>query len=180
MENKVTVWSIRVRYSALAVALMVLSLAGLGAVWPARPADVGVPGSPVPERADFATLVLRDPWDMSQYSDVSQYLNESGQQAVVSNPAVADGLFTGQSIGNIGNGPTAHFYPLFPGYANTMPVGSIGARYPIDSATYHCLDIAMQVDSPAANSPGPDQFLIFWFGDNRLNGSAADGQWGGT
>jgi len=159
---------------------MVLSLAGLGAVWPAHPADVGVPGSPVLESPDFATLVLRDPWDMSQYSDVSQFLNESGQKAVVSNPAVADGLFTGQSIGNIGNENTAHFYPLFPGYPNTLPVGQIGQRYPIDSATYHCLDIAMKVDSPAAGSFGPDQFHIFWFGDNRLNGIGADVQWGGS
>ena len=159
---------------------MVLSLAGLGAVWPARPADVGVPGSPVLESPDFATLVLRNPWDMSQYSEVSQFLNESGQQSVVSNPAVADGLFTGQSVGNIGNGNTAHFYPLFPGYANTMPVGSIGERYPIDSATYQCLFIAMKVDSQAPNGFGPDQFQIFWFGDNRLNGPGADVQWGGS
>ena len=173
-------WSIRVRYSGLAVALIVLSLAGLGAVWPAHSADVGVPGSPVLESADFATLVLRDPWDMQQYSDVSQFLNESGQQSLVSNPAVADGLFTGQSVGDNSNGNTARFFPLFPGYRNTLPVGQIGQRYPIDSATYHCLYIAMKVDSRAANSFGLDQFRVLWFGDNRFNSNEAGVQWGGS
>src|SRR5258708_11878133 len=178
MENKVMAQSNRVRLNGLAVALIALSLGGLGAVWPAHPADVGVPGSPVLESADFATLELRDPWDMQQYSDVSQFLNASGQQSLVSNPAVADGLFTGQSVGDISNGNTASFFPLFPGYRNTMPVGKVGQRYPIDSAVYHCLYIAMKVDSQAANSFGPDQFRILWFGDNRLNSNEPGVQWG--
>ena len=159
--------------------MVAFSLGGLGAVWPARPADVGVPGSPIAESADFATRELRDPWDMEQYSDVSQYLNDSGQQLAVSAPAVADGLFTGQSIGDINNnGSTARFYPLFPGYGGSMEIGKVGHRYPIDSATYHCLYIAMQVNSPAPNGFGPDIFRLFWFGDSRLNSGGAD--WGGA
>jgi hypothetical protein len=178
MEAKISMVSNRVR-NVLALALIGLSLVGLGAAWPAQPADVGVPGAPVPESPDFATLVLRDPWDMSQYSDVSQYLNNSGQQLLVSNPAVADGLFTGQSTGDIsGSGNTARFFPLFPGYANGIEIGKIGARYPIDSAAYQCLYIAMQVNSHASNSFGPDQFRLFWFQDERFNGGGA--QWGSS
>src|SRR5258708_6499665 len=95
--REVTLKTFRAGYKGLAVGLMVFSLAGLGAVWPAPPRDVGVPGSPVPESSDFATRVLRDPWDMSLYSDVSQFLNDSGTQSAISNPAAADGLFTAQS-----------------------------------------------------------------------------------
>jgi hypothetical protein len=162
----------------LAMILAALSLGGLAAGRATAPSDVGVPGSPVPESADFASLEMRDPWDMQEYSDVSQYMNEGGQQSLVTNPEVANGLFTGQSVGHIGNGNTTRFFPLFPGYANNTVFGKIGQRYPIDASTYHCLYIAMKVDSNAANGFGVDKFLVFWFQDNRLNGGGAE--WGGA
>jgi hypothetical protein len=113
---------------------------------------------------------------MDQYSDVSQYINESGQRFLLNNPAVGDGLFTGQSVGNASNGDTAYFFPLFPGYETAMHLGRIGSRFPINAATYHCLYFAMKVNSKAANVFGPDQYRLFWFGDDRL----VNGPWGGS
>ena len=108
--------------------LLALSMGSLGAGRPAALTAVGVPGGIVAESPDFATLELRDPWDMEQYSDISQYLNESGQRSLVSSPAVANSLFTGQSVGNAGNGNTAYFFPLFPGYETTMLVTASQSR----------------------------------------------------
>lgn len=74
---------------------------------------ITLPASPQPEGTDFATLVLRDPWDMSEITDISQYLNEAGQRNLVKNVNVSDGLFTGTSVGNAITG-NAYFFPLFP------------------------------------------------------------------
>ena len=164
----------KIRLSALGLAILLLGGAGLGAAGPAAPA-VGVPGSPIPEVPDFATLVLHDPWDMQQYSDISQYLNGSGQQNLVASPAVANGEFTGQSVGDV-TGNDASFFTLFPGYDGTVVMGKAGQRYPISSAAYHCLYLAVQVNSPAPGGFGPDQFRVFWFADAKLTG----GTWGVT
>jgi hypothetical protein len=170
---------LRFGLKASLLALLVVWVGGMGAAWSGA-SFVGVPSSPVPESPDFATLTLHEPWDMNQYSDVSQYLNESGQRYVVANPAVANGQFTGQSVSSA-NSPNgnAYFFPLFPGYQTAMLIGKVGHRYPINSATYHCLYIAMKVDSPVPVPPNPpDQFRIFWFADETLNGS--NSPWGQT
>lgn len=136
---------------------------------------ITLPASPQPEGTDFATLVLRDPWDMSELTDISQYLNEAGQRNLVKNINVADGLFTGTSVGDAITG-NAYFFPLFPGYEGTIHAGKLGSRYPIPFSTNKCLHIAMKVDSGIANSFGPDQYRIFWFADERLT----NGPWGVT
>ena len=58
-------------------------------------ATISVPNILVPESDDFATLILRDPWDMSEFTDISQYLNESGQRDIIRNPKVSNGIFSG-------------------------------------------------------------------------------------
>ena len=125
----------------------------------------------VPEGRDYATQVLHDPWDMEQFSDISQYLNNSGQAANIQNISVANGLFSAQAISD------AQFSILFPGYRTTtgtgIPVGKLGIIYPIATATYNCLYIAMQV-----NTSGYDVGQIFWFKDDKLNGTG--GVWGGS
>jgi len=128
------------------------------------------PSAPQPEGADFATLVLRDPWDMSEFTDISQYLNRSGQRNLVKNIVVANGLFTGTSVGDTRTG-NAYFFPLFPGYEGTIQAGKVGSRYPIPKSTDKCLYIAMEVDSgPAINNYNlaPDQYRIIWFADEYL------------
>ncbi len=134
------------------------------------------PSAPQPEGADFATSVLRDPWDMSEFTDISQYLNQSGQVNLVKNIVVDNGVFTGTSVGDVSNGNIAYFFPLFPGYEGAIQAGKVGSRYPIPKSTDKCLYIAMKVDSGPANTFGPDQFRIFWFADDRLT----NGPWGQT
>lgn len=139
--------------------------------------DVSVSTDPLPESNDFATFVLGDPWDMNEFSDISQYLNESGQRNVVSNPLVSNGIFSGKSAGDVLGNPNGAqngwFFTLFPGYETAIHTGRAGSKTPIDSSLYKCLYIAMYVESPAANSLGPDQYRVFWFGDDRLNSGGA-------
>lgn len=136
--------------------------------------QVTAPAAPVSQGNDFATLELRDPWDMDQYSDISQYMNESAQRDLIRNVSVADGIFSGYSVGEGITGGNAYFSLLFPGYLEATKAGKIGYRYPIDSAQYHCLYVAMKVDSGAAHPQmGPDVWRVFWFGDQRLNTGGA-------
>jgi len=126
----------------------------------------------LPEGRDFATTVLGDPWDMSEFTDISQYLNRSGQAKYLENIRVQNGVFSANAAGT----DTAEFHPLFAGYDTALPIGKIGENYPIDSSKYHCLYIAAKVDSGAPVNGVPDQMVVYWFADERLNG----GTWGQT
>jgi len=66
----------------------------------------------VSEGKDFATLVLRDPWDMSEDTDISQYINSDGQYNQLQNIQVTNGIFSSKSTTDRFN---AKFYLLFPG-----------------------------------------------------------------
>ncbi|RPH83603.1 MAG: hypothetical protein EHM75_11865, partial [Desulfobacteraceae bacterium] len=121
------------------------------------------------EGYDFATQVLRDPWDMEEYPDISQYLNQSGMANIFQNIKVENGLFSARSVDD------AHFFPLFPGYYTAMLIGKVGHNHPILSSKYKMLYIAMKVDS-GAPAPWPDMLQVMWFGDERLNGPG--GIWG--
>lgn len=138
-----------------------------------EPASILIPQLAASESKDFATLILRDPWDMSEFTDISQYLNESGQRSIIDNPSVENGVFSGVSVGNVQESNNGYFFTLFPGYETAMLIGKVGHRYPIDAQEYHCLYISMKVDSPATNGTAPDQFRIFWFADERLNSGGA-------
>jgi len=175
-------------FAVLAVVLFTALAPGAGAAGIA-PQTVTVPAGTVAESPDFATRVLRDPWDMGEYTDISQYLNESGQRLSVASPAVQNGIFSGSSVSDANTAPgyNPYFFTLFPGYG--PPSGSsdllvapnnakIGYNFPIEAANYHCLYIAAKVDSPKANNFGPDVMRIYWFADRYLN--TAGGQYGMT
>ena len=49
------------------------------------------------EGRDYASLILKDPWDMGEYSDVSQYINGDGQFNLVQNIEIQDSVFSAQS-----------------------------------------------------------------------------------
>jgi hypothetical protein len=123
----------------------------------------------VAEGNDFATRVLRDAWDMNEFSDVSQYLNNSGQLTYLQNIQVANGVFSATSV--TASPTKAQFWPLFPDYLTAIKTGKVGARYPIQAATYKCLYVAMNVQTASG-----DTYQVQWFADDRLNG----GTYGGT
>ncbi len=156
---------------AFLIGLFYLILMGRSAFADRNP--IGLVVQTVPEGNDYATQTLGDPWDMSEYSDISQYLNQSGEVDVVRNVSVSNGVFSATSAGDVLEGRNGWFFTLFPGYATAIHVGRAGSKTPIDSARYHCFYIAMKVNSPAANQFGPDQYRVFWFGDDRLNGGGA-------
>jgi hypothetical protein len=119
----------------------------------------------IPEGRDFATLVLGNPWDMSQFSDISQYLNRSGQANLLTNIVVQNGVFSARST----ELKQASIHPLFPGYKYALMIGKTGHNYPIDASLYKCIYVAAKVDSGPPENNTPDQMLIYWFGDERLN-----------
>jgi hypothetical protein len=49
------------------------------------------------EGDDFATRNLRNAWDMSEFADISQALNQSGQVNYLTNILVQDGVFSARS-----------------------------------------------------------------------------------
>ncbi len=78
------------------------------------PQVINAPQAVIPESDDFATHVLRDPWDMDQFTDISQYLNESGQRDIIRNPRVENGLFLGTSATSVNEGHNGNFFSAFP------------------------------------------------------------------
>jgi hypothetical protein len=118
----------------------------------------------LPEGADFATQVLREPWDMDDYSDVSQYINRSGQEIYIDNISVENGIFSAtDSSGD------AQFFPLWTGYNTAILYGKVGQKFPIDSSKYSCLYVGMQTSIS-------DYWQALWFADERLNGGETWGQ----
>ena len=88
------------------------------------------------EGNDYATQVFRDPWDMNEFSDISQYLNNSGQNVYIQNIQVANGIFSAQSAT-----VDPPFTALFPGYQTAMLIGKVGHNFPIQSSVYKCFYI---------------------------------------
>jgi hypothetical protein len=118
----------------------------------------------VPEGRDFASQVLRDPWDMSEYSDVSAFINGDGEVINLNNITTNDGLFSAHSLV-----ADNWFYVLFAGYQTALMTGKIGHNYPIQSATFHCFSMAM-----TANQAGTRKMSVWWSDDDILG----SGQWG--
>lgn len=117
----------------------------------------------LPEGKDYATIILGDGWDMSELSDISNYLNGAGRNPSMVNPIVQDGIFTATST-SLTTDPDAFIFPLFPGLPNFMQLGNLGSVYPINSAEYHCLYFAMRVDTVSSI----DEFTVLWYPDNAL------------
>jgi hypothetical protein len=143
---------------------------------------VTIPTDPIAESKDYATLVLGDPWDLNEFSDISQYFNANygapspdnpfyfPRDPVVKDYSIENGLYSGTSIGTVFDGKNGWFTPLFPGYETAVHLGRMGSRYPINSATYGCFYIALKTNSGANRATGgPDQYRLFWFANEKLN-----------
>ncbi|GAB4495021.1 MAG: hypothetical protein OHK0052_01490 [Anaerolineales bacterium] len=146
--------------------------------------SVTVPTSPIAESNDYATQILGDPWDLTEFSDISQYFNAKYNAPSPDNPyfyprdpvikdhSLANGIFTGTSVDTVFTGKNGWFMPLFPGYETAVHLGKTGSHYPIKSSTYGCFYIALKTNSGPnrnAQNGGPDQYRIFWFADDKLN-----------
>jgi hypothetical protein len=131
---------------------------------------VSISPSKVKESNDFATQALMDPWDMTEFSDISRYLNESNVVQHLTNIQVANGVFSARS-----QSTDAQFYTIFPGYQSSIDSLNIpvlpGSLFPIDSAKYHCLYSRMKIETNPS-----DAMRIFWFADKFLG----NGQFGVT
>lgn len=121
-----------------------------------QPAPVSAPNAVIGEGRDFATLVLHDPWDMQEFSDVSMYLNTSGQVNSLQNYTAQNGLFSATAVD-----ADPWFHVLFPGYNTAMLIDKVGARYPIKSATYRCLYLAANMSATTTGE-------VYWFANETL------------
>jgi hypothetical protein len=132
---------------------------------------VSIPSQPVPYAPDFATNEFHDAWDMSEFSDVSQYLNGSGRHVHLANPTVQNGLFTATSLGDY-LAKLSYLYLLFPDYPLTVKTGKTGSTHPIKSSQYKCFYVAMQANSPAYQ-PGSgitaDGIRVMWYKNDNMS-----------
>lgn len=95
----------------------------------------------VNEGDDFATQVLKNPWDFTERRDIGWEELFTG-----SSVGVSSGIWSGTYAGGAGK---SYVFPLFPGFANTSALtngiegdrsmASFGAVYPINSAKYNLL-----------------------------------------
>jgi hypothetical protein len=132
----------------LAILLTLIGLVGGAVPLMAAQAQTENPTYVVREGNDFATRVLSDPWDMNEFTDISQVLNNSGRNHLIRDIQVVRGIFSAYST----DANYAQFYVLFPGYEFAMHIGKVGQRFPIASQNYHCLYMRMRVDSPIDDS----------------------------
>ncbi len=129
----------------------------------------------LPESIDFATVTFGDGWDMSEFTDISNYLNGAGRNPSMTSISVQDGLFNATSTVSTTD-PDAFIFPLFPGLPGFMPLGHLGSVYPINPANYQCLHIAMKVNTSAAN----DEFMVLWYPDKNLTTPSSTSTSGAT
>lgn len=102
----------------------------------------------IAEGDDFATVVLGDPWDMAQLSDIVQPTH-------IDSISLSDGILSGFSTSN-----DPYFWVLHPGYPSVQNIGKNGTNYPIDASRYTRLSFRLWLP------PGTDSYaVIYW---NRL------------
>jgi hypothetical protein len=154
--------------------LTVMFLLSVSLSQPTIPVSAQADGQPeaaytVGEGFDFATRVLSDSWDMEQFTDISQWLNNSSTYLL--NIQVANGIFSATTAGSY-----SEFYALFPGYILGMNTGKIGAMYPIASSQFACYSMAMYSSWTA----GTNYFRVDWELDryNLFSGDQNVEVWG--
>lgn len=109
------------------------------------------------EGFDFATRVLHDPWDMAEFSDISQWFNHGGADNYLVDFQVKDGVFSAKTAGGL-----SYFFTLYGGYGPAINTGKIGRIYSIPTDTYACFYMAMK-----AQTEDIDYFQFNW-GDELM------------
>lgn len=99
----------------------------------------------IAEGDDFATVVLGDPWDMEQLTDIFQPTN-------IGSISISDRIFSGFSTSN-----DPYFWVLHPGYPGVQNIGKNGVNYPIDASRYRRLSFRLWLP------PGENSYAhIYW------------------
>jgi len=163
--------------------VMALILLALGDSFPVSTAaaapDAGVtlPTQPIPYALDYATNEFHDAWDMSEFSDISQYLNGSGRHVSLANPTVANGLFSATTLGDH-NSNLGFFHMVFPDYPTMSRTGKLGKLHPIKTSQYSCLYLSMKVNSNKWPTDAFfDGFRVMWYATDIMapQGAAPNG-----
>jgi hypothetical protein len=112
----------------------------------------------LPEIDEFATTVLRDPWDMNELNDLAFF------RMGLNNATFMNGIFSGQM--QAGDGSVA-IRLLIAGAPNhgAMRIGRIGYNYPIDANHYRYLTFRMYSGNSVASSG-----FVQWFYDDTQTG----------
>jgi hypothetical protein len=133
---------------------------------PVQPTPVQPTNTSIPESPDFATLKLRDAWDMSEFSDISRDLNGFSTTYVLQDIQHSDGIFSARTVPEREN--DGYFALLHPGLnPATLNIPGDGALNPIPS-TYRCLYAAMKIESGPARPNRPEVLRAIWFADSRM------------
>ena len=91
---------------------------------------------------DYATVVLNDPWDMNQSSDLNRFVPQADFIGI-SNYSFSGGIFSGTAQTN-----NPYFYLLSPVICGAQPVGGrYGQVYPIDTTRYTKMSIRFWTDT---------------------------------
>jgi len=87
---------------------------------------------------DYAAVVLNNPWDMNEPSDINQQI-PSADFVGFSNVSFANGVFSAVTTTN-----DPYFYLVSPQLCSTqLSGGRIGSEFPIDTTKYHKLSFRM-------------------------------------
>src|SRR4029079_18672073 len=111
---------------------------------------------------DYATDVLRDPWDMNNIEDVSP---DPGEIAAFTNFSVSNGL-AGGTTSTADAGVTF----LTRGIFGTVTAHKNGVSFPIDTASYQKVSVRLS-DTGPGESP-----QVYWF--PRQSGEVSPEQFG--
>ncbi len=85
------------------------------------------------EPNDFPSRLFADPWDMSEWTDMSN----SQYYSKITNFKFKGGVLSGRTTGH------AYFHPLFPGYRDGYPLGRDGEINKIDTSKYNSVSFRM-------------------------------------
>ena len=113
-------------------------------------------GVTLPELDEFATMVMGDPWDMEQPTDLAYYRSDSQ----LLNSTFTDGVYSAQMTSGDGQ---ERITLLTAGAPNNeaMRIGKIGYNYPINADHYRYLTYRLYKSHTNVNSG-----LIQWFAED--------------
>ncbi|MCX6558873.1 MAG: hypothetical protein NTZ26_00020, partial [Candidatus Aminicenantes bacterium] len=149
------------------------------AVWGSAQITVTSPSvrTNVKAAPDYATEVLRDPWDMNERTDLGWRIFNTVEQypSYLSNISFSGGLFSAVTAYTPGGGATysdANISILDSAYPGTAVIGKFGSNYPIDASKYTVLAIRMYLTPPISSWP---EGQLYWSRNTIYNDITVSG-----